>query len=117
VVERMLELARVGRDDVVYDLGCGDGRIVVTAARTYGCRAVGFDIDRECVRLAREKAREQGVGHLVRIEREDLFTQDLSGRASSPSTSASGSTPNCCRNWRSSGPGRGSSRTSSASRA
>src|SRR5438034_9680371 len=45
VVEKMLEVADVKKDDVVYDLGCGDGRIVVTAAKLYGCKAVGFDID------------------------------------------------------------------------
>lgn len=60
VVEKMLELAKVTRDDVVYDLGCGDGRIVVTAAKKYGCKAVGFDLDRECVRLARANVKQHG---------------------------------------------------------
>src|SRR5262249_9628800 len=50
VVDRMLELAKVTKDDVVYDLGCGDGRIVVTAARRYGCRAWGFDVDPDRVK-------------------------------------------------------------------
>jgi outer membrane protein assembly factor BamB len=79
VVEQMLELARVKKADVVYDLGCGDGRIVVTAARKYGCRAAGCDIDPECVRLARARVEEHNVGRLVAIEQKDLFTLDLSG--------------------------------------
>jgi outer membrane protein assembly factor BamB len=78
VVERMLELARVKRDDVVYDLGCGDGRIVVTAAKKYGCKAVGCDIDPECVKMALANVRRQGVGGLVTVEQKDLFTVDLS---------------------------------------
>jgi precorrin-6B methylase 2/outer membrane protein assembly factor BamB len=78
VVEKMLELANVRRGDVVYDLGCGDGRVVVTAARKYGCKAVGFDIDPECVRLARENVRKHDVGGLVTVEQKDLFTADLS---------------------------------------
>jgi outer membrane protein assembly factor BamB len=78
VVERMLELAKVGRADLVWDLGCGDGRIVVTAARKYGCRAAGYDIDPECVRLAREGVRSHDLGHLVTIEKKDIFTLDLS---------------------------------------
>ena len=77
VTERMLELAAVRKDDVVYDLGCGDGRIVVTAARLYGCRAVGVDIDPECVRLSRENAGRHKVQALVRIEQRDLFGVDL----------------------------------------
>jgi outer membrane protein assembly factor BamB len=79
VVEKMLELAGVSRGDVVADLGCGDGRIVVTAAKQYGCRAVGYDLDQECVRLALENVRGAGVGGLVRIERDDLFAADLRG--------------------------------------
>ena len=50
VVEKMLELAKVTMDDVVADLGCGDGRIVATAARKFGCRTIGYDLDPECVR-------------------------------------------------------------------
>src|SRR6476646_2886218 len=50
VVDKMLELAKVKKDDVVYDLGCGDGRIVLTAARKYGCKAQGFDIDPERIK-------------------------------------------------------------------
>jgi outer membrane protein assembly factor BamB len=79
VVEKMLELAGVTRNDVVADLGCGDGRIVVTAAKAYGCRAVGYDLDEDCIRLSRESVKAEGVEKLVRIERGDLFQADLRG--------------------------------------
>ncbi len=78
VVDRMLELARIQPDDVLYDLGCGDGRIVVTAARRYGIRAVGFDIDPRRVKESLENVRAQGVEHLVSIRQQDIFTVDLS---------------------------------------
>ena len=78
VVDKMLEMAGVKKDDVVYDLGCGDGRIVVTAAKKYGCKAVGFDIDPDRVKEARENVRKNGVGDLVTIKQEDIFKQDLS---------------------------------------
>jgi LEA14-like dessication related protein len=78
VVDKMLELAQVKKDDVVYDLGCGDGRIVVTAARRYGCRAVGFDIDPRRVEESLENVRKNNVEHLVKIEQKDIFTLDLS---------------------------------------
>jgi SAM-dependent methyltransferase len=77
VVERMVEVADVRREDVVYDLGCGDGRIVVTAARRRGCQAVGYDIDPDCVRLARENVLRHALSPLVTIERRDIFTLDL----------------------------------------
>lgn len=79
VVERMLKLARVRREDVVYDLGCGDGRIVVTAARRYGCQAVGYDLDPLRVQEAREKVARSGVGALVTIEQKDVLHADFSG--------------------------------------
>jgi outer membrane protein assembly factor BamB len=79
VVEKMLKLADINKEDVVYDLGCGDGRIVVTAAKEYGCKAVGYEIDPELVKLARENIKQNQVEHLVKIEREDVFTLDLSG--------------------------------------
>jgi SAM-dependent methyltransferase len=79
VVERMLKLAEVRPGDVVYDLGCGDGRIVVTAARKYGVRGVGFDIDPRRVEESRAAVRENGVEDRVSIRQADIFRQDLSG--------------------------------------
>jgi len=78
VVEKMLELAKVTKDDLVYDLGCGDGRIVVTAAKKYGCKAIGYDIDPQRVRESLENVAKKEVGHLVTIEQKDIFTLDLS---------------------------------------
>ena len=78
VVDRMLELAEVKKDDLVYDLGCGDGRIVVTAAKRYGCKAIGYDIDPHRVEESLENVEKNEVGHLVKIERKDIFTLDLS---------------------------------------
>jgi cyclopropane fatty-acyl-phospholipid synthase-like methyltransferase len=77
VVERMLRMARVTRNDVVYDLGCGDGRIIVTAARRYGCRTVGYDLDPLRVQEARENVARHKVGHLVTIEQRDVLHVDL----------------------------------------
>lgn len=77
VVDKMLELARVKRGELVYDLGCGDGRIVVTAAKRYGARAVGFDVDPQRIAEARENVQSNGVEHLVTIEQKDIFTLDL----------------------------------------
>jgi len=79
VVERMLELAKVKPTEVVYDLGCGDGRIVVTAARKYGCKAYGCDLDSECVKMAQMSAEKHGVDRLVTIEKKDIFALDLRG--------------------------------------
>jgi hypothetical protein len=78
VVDRMLEVAKVKKSDIVYDLGCGDGRIVVTAAKKYGTKAFGFDVDPERVAEARENVRKNGVEDLVTIEQKDIFTLDLS---------------------------------------
>jgi SAM-dependent methyltransferase len=78
VVDKMLELAKVQKDDLVYDLGCGDGRIVVTAAKRYGCRAIGYDIDPQRVKESLENVEKNNVGHLVSIEQKDIFTLDLS---------------------------------------
>jgi SAM-dependent methyltransferase len=78
VVDKMLELAEVKKDDLVYDLGCGDGRIVVTAAKRYGCKAVGYDIDPQRVEESLENVRKNKIGHLVRIEQKDIFSLDLS---------------------------------------
>lgn len=79
VVEKMLEMARVTKDDIVYDLGCGDGRIPVMAAKKYGCRAFGYDIDPKRIKESLKNVAESGVGHLVTIEQKDIFTLDLSG--------------------------------------
>jgi hypothetical protein len=78
VVDKMLELAQVSKDDLVYDLGCGDGRIVVTAAKRFGCRACGFDIDPQRIKESNENVEKNGVGNLVTIEQKDIFTLDLS---------------------------------------
>lgn len=78
VVNKMLEMAEVKKGDVVYDLGCGDGRIVVTAAKKYGVKAVGFDIDPQRIKEAKENVRKNKVEDLVRIEQKDIFTLDLS---------------------------------------
>ena len=78
VVEKMLEVAKVTKDDVVYDLGCGDGRIPVTAAKKYGCKAFGFDIDPERIKESQENVEKNKVGNLVTIEQKDIFTLDLS---------------------------------------
>jgi tRNA G37 N-methylase Trm5 len=73
VVERMLEVAKVGKGDVLYDLGSGDGRIPVTAAKKFGIRAVGIDIDPDRIREANENAKKNGVEKLVKFRNEDLF--------------------------------------------
>jgi hypothetical protein len=78
VVNQMLELAQVTRNDLLYDLGCGDGRIVITAAKKYGCKAVGFDIDRKRIKESLANVEKDNVGHLVSIEQKDIFTLDLS---------------------------------------
>jgi SAM-dependent methyltransferase len=77
VVERMLSMAQVKKDDLLYDLGCGDGRIAVTAAGQYGCRAVGYDIDPCRVEESRENVRKNDLAPLVTIEQRDIFTVDL----------------------------------------
>jgi ribosomal protein L11 methylase PrmA len=79
VVDQMLELAKSNKKDVVYDLGSGDGRVVIAAAKKYGCKAVGYEIDPELVALSRQAVQKAGVQDLVRIEHEDFFKQDLSG--------------------------------------
>jgi SAM-dependent methyltransferase len=78
VVDAMLELARVTATDVIYDLGCGDGRIPITAARTYGARGVGIDIDPARIAEANDNAKAAGVTARVRFLNQDLFTSDFS---------------------------------------
>ena len=77
VVSEMLRMARVGKDDLLYDLGCGDGRIVITAARLFGTRGVGIDIDPERIRESKENAVEAGVSHLVKFFEQDIFEADF----------------------------------------
>jgi SAM-dependent methyltransferase len=78
VVDAMLKLAKVTPTDVVYDLGSGDGRIVIAAAKMYGARGVGIDIDPERVREATANARSSGVADKVTFRAEDIFTADIS---------------------------------------
>ena len=78
VVDRMLQLAAVTKADVVYDLGCGDGRIPITAAKAYGARGVGVDIDPQRIAEANENAKRAGVGHLVTFKLQDALTTDVS---------------------------------------
>lgn len=78
VVERMLQLAGVTKGDIVYDLGSGDGRMVITAAKKYGARGVGVDIDPERVAESVANAKREGVDHLVRFEQRDALGTDVS---------------------------------------
>ena len=78
VVEIMLRLADIKKNDIVYDLGCGDGRIVIAAAKKVGARAYGFDIDPEMVKKSQDNVRAQNIGHLVTIQEADIFDLDLS---------------------------------------
>jgi tRNA G37 N-methylase Trm5 len=73
VVDRMLEVADVKKGDVLFDLGSGDGRIPVTAAKKFGIRAVGIDIDPDRIKEANANAQKNGVEHLVKFRNEDLF--------------------------------------------
>ena len=77
VVEDMLRLVNVKKGDVLYDLGSGDGRIPITAAKLYGVRAVGIDIDPQRVAEAQENAMKAGVTHLVEFRQADLFMSDF----------------------------------------
>ncbi|MFB3829826.1 MAG: cyclopropane-fatty-acyl-phospholipid synthase family protein [Bryobacteraceae bacterium] len=77
ITRAMLELAGVTSKDVVYDLGCGDGRVVITAAREFGARGVGIDIDPQRIAEARENAKKAGVTGRVKFRNEDLFEADF----------------------------------------
>lgn len=79
VVERMLDLAGVTSTDVVVDLGSGDGRIPIRAARRFGARGIGVEIDPALVAQSKVSARAAGVEHLVEFRQEDAMTTDLSG--------------------------------------
>jgi SAM-dependent methyltransferase len=78
VVDRMLQIAQVGRSDVVYDLGCGDGRLVITAAKKYGARGVGVDFDLNRVKESQANAQKAGVEQLVEFRQQDALTVDVS---------------------------------------
>jgi SAM-dependent methyltransferase len=78
VVDKLLEAAQIKKGDVLYDLGCGDGRIVINAAKRFGIAAVGVDIDPKRVAESRANVKSNGVEHLVRIEQKDIFDVDLS---------------------------------------
>ncbi len=78
VVAKMLEVAGVKKSDIVYDPGCGDGRFVVTAAKKYGCRGVGIELNPELVREARANAVRNNVKDLVKIVEEDIYLVDMS---------------------------------------
>jgi cyclopropane fatty-acyl-phospholipid synthase-like methyltransferase len=78
VIDRMLELAEVKKGDVIYDLGSGDGRIVIRAAKKYGVRGVGIEMDELLLEQARKAANAEGVNHLVEFRSEDALKTDLS---------------------------------------
>jgi SAM-dependent methyltransferase len=78
VVDEMLRLAEPTPGDVLYDLGSGDGRIPITAAKRYGIRAVGIERDAQLIARASREAEREGVAHLVQFRREDLFAADFS---------------------------------------
>jgi cyclopropane fatty-acyl-phospholipid synthase-like methyltransferase len=78
VVDRMLELAAVRKGDVLYDLGSGDGRIVIRAAKKYGVRAVGIEMDQLLLKKARQDAKSAGVSHLVDFRAEDALQTNVS---------------------------------------
>lgn len=78
ITREMLKLARVTAKDVVYDLGCGDGRIVIAAVKEFGARAVGIDIDPDRIAESKENASKAGVGKEAEFRNEDLFETDIS---------------------------------------
>lgn len=78
VVEAMIEMAEIGEGDVLYDLGSGDGRIPIAAAKKFGVRAVGIEIDPRLIRKAEANAEAAGVSHLVEFREADLFATDFS---------------------------------------
>jgi len=78
VVEQMLSMAKVGKNDILYDLGSGDGRIPITAAQKFGTRGVGIDINPERIQEAKGNAQKAGVTDLVEFRNEDLFQADFS---------------------------------------
>jgi uncharacterized protein (TIGR03000 family) len=77
VVDKMLDMAKVKKDDILYDLGCGDARIPVTAAKKIGCKAWGFDIDPARIKDSNENVKKNNVGDLVTIRKQDIFAPDF----------------------------------------
>lgn len=78
VVDRMLQLGQVTKKDMLFDLGCGDGRIPITAAKRFGTRGVGVDIDPQRIAEANANAKKEGVSHLVTFRLQDALTTDVS---------------------------------------
>lgn len=78
VAKRMLELAKVTSEDIVVDLGCGEGDLLILAAKEYGCKCVGYEIDEELYKRAIEKVRKHNLSNKVKIYNKDLFKADLS---------------------------------------
>jgi cyclopropane fatty-acyl-phospholipid synthase-like methyltransferase len=78
VVYRMIELAEIRKGDLVCDPGCGDGRLLIAAARRHECRGIGYELDPKLAEEARQIARQRGVAHAVRFEEQDIFTVDYS---------------------------------------
>jgi predicted RNA methylase len=78
IASKMLQLAQVTKKDVVYDLGCGDARMIILAAKKYGCHAAGFDIDPSMINLSKKNVEEEDLEDLVEIVQADMFTLDLS---------------------------------------
>jgi hypothetical protein len=77
VVDEMLKMAKVTKDDVLMDLGCGDARIPVSAAKKYGCKAFGFDIDPARIKDSEENVKKNDVGKLVTIKKQNIFADDF----------------------------------------
>jgi SAM-dependent methyltransferase len=77
VVDKMLELGEVDKDDILYDLGCGDGRIVITAAKKFGTRGVGIDLDPQRIEESRSSAQEEGVDGLLEFRLQDVMKADI----------------------------------------
>jgi len=78
VAARMLEMAKITKDDVVIDPGCGDGRIIISAAKKYGCKAIGYEIDPKLVAEGQRLAKKRKVDDLVKIQEQDIFKADYS---------------------------------------
>ena len=78
VVYKMVELAEIRKGDLVCDPGCGDGRLLIAAARRHGCRGIGYELDPKLANEARQIARQRGIARTVRFEEQDIFTVDYS---------------------------------------